>query len=243
MNVPKIGVLMPTHKRPEIIWRAIDSLKKQTEKDFFLIVIGNGMTDAELLSYEFDRIKDVGRSFLIINYPHFANLAMALQMGLAFLPVGTKYVSVLEDDDEWHPDFLKKMSAELDRRQELVMAYCDEIELDPSGVEVDWTVHHDSYDREALLAGNWIHFPVQMWRYNALIGTGGFSPETSGSADWDIALRMSALGVYHLRERLATHHWLTDRFDNDPLNNCLDPKKMESANRWIEIRKRVGVYS
>jgi glycosyltransferase involved in cell wall biosynthesis len=242
-NMSKIGVLMPTHKRPDLIKRAVESLRNQTEQDFDLVVICNGMMNDEVAKYDWSILPGVGRNQLAINFPHFSNVAQALQFGLPHINVITEYVAVLEDDDEWKPEFLEKMSQALDERPEIAMAYCDELELSPDGIEVDWTGHEPVFTREALLKGNWIHFPVQMWRYGVLVNQGGFSVETSGAADWDTALRMSMYGVYHLREVLAVHHWLSDRFDDSPLNNCLDPAKMRDANKWVEARRELGVYS
>lgn len=238
----KIGVLLPTHKRPKLIWRAIKSLEAQTCQNYYLVVIGNGMNDKEFNLYGLFEWDSHRSDTIVLNYPSFANLAMALQMGLAHLPA-VKYVAVLEDDDEWHPEFLEKMSGALDERPEIAMAYCDEVEIAPGDIEVDWTGHLPTYERSALLEANWIHFPVQMWRYDKLMELGGFCVDTSGAADWDTALRLSAHGIYHLREQLSTHHWLTDKYAKDPQNNCLDPKKMAGANRWVKIRKQVGVYS
>lgn len=232
----RIGVLIPTHKRHDVIGRALASLEKQTVKPHSVIVIGNGMSDEEAAKYNVYGVS------AFLNYPHFANIAQALQFGLAHLPTDTEFVSVLEDDDEWKPEFLERMSNELATRH-VAMVYCDEIEIDPHGIEVDWTGHPEFYSRKALLAGNWIHFPVQMWRYDALVSGGGFSSETNGAADWDIALRISKFGVYHLREKLCIHHWLSSRDDLSPKNNCLSPQKMSASNQWIAYRKQIGVYS
>lgn len=237
----KVGVIVPTHKRPHLINRALASLAEQTVEDWHVAIIGNGMTDEEWLQYV-DIPVDIEHIVAMRNYPHFANLAQACQFGLGFLMPSTQYVCVLEDDDEWNPQFIEKMTAVLDARPECAMAYCDEIEMDPDGVEVDWTDHPHMYTRDRLLAGNWIHFPVQMLRYSSMMRLGGFSWETSGAADWDIALRLSAWGIAHVRERLVTHHWLTSRYDPDPQNNCMRPELMRTANEWIKVRRQVGMY-
>jgi len=237
-----ISVLVPTHKRPKLIHRALKSIENQTLQPNEVIIITNGMENHEVEAYDFDMLNSYDLVIMMINYPHFANLAQALQFGLAHTCTDADYVAVLEDDDEWHPEFLEKMSVALDERPNAAMVYCDEIELDHNGIEVDYTGHPEMFTRNALMMANWIHFPVQMWRYETLVSSGGFASETSGAADWDIALRMSAYGIYHLKEVLATHHWLTDRFSDEPLNNCLNPEKMRAANMWIEVRRKVGVY-
>jgi len=242
MSNAKVGVIIPTHKRPKLIARAYASLKAQTHKNWHLVIIGNGMTDDEWGEYE-ELVIDRKKLRCSRNYPSFANVAQACQFGLAMLDGDTEYVAVLEDDDEWKPEFLTEMASALDYRPECSMAYCDEIELGPDGVEVDWTGHPEIFERSALLNANWIHFPVQMWRYHSLLKLGGFCVEVSGAADWDTALRLSAWGITHVRQKLAIHHWLTEKHDPEPQNNCLKPWLMEDANKWIKIRKDVRVYS
>jgi len=237
-----ISVLVPTHKRPKVIHRALTSLEAQTILPDEVIIIGNGMDKHEFAAYGIDEDSYRNLNIIMLNYPGFANLAQALQFGLACVDTDADYVAVLEDDDEWRPEFVEKMSAALDERPGIAMAYCDELELDYCGIEVDYTGHPETFTRDMLLQANWIHFPVQMWRYKTLVSSGGFAAETSGAADWDIALRMSASGVCHVKEVLAVHHWLTDRFSDEPLNNCLDPDKMKAANMWIDVRKQIGVY-
>lgn len=236
----KVGILVPTYKRPHLILRALDSIRAQTFTDWALVIVANGMLPEETEEYpEFGEFVGPVSPML---YPWFANVAQALQFGLAQLHAATSYVAVLEDDDEWKPEFLETMVNALDERPEMAMAYCDEIELDPDNVEVDWTGHPEHFNRDLLMDANWIHMPAQMWRYRELMEAGGFLVETSGAADWDVALRMSSRGVFHVREQLAIHHWLTERDDPNALNNCLIPAKMERVNKWMQARKHLGVY-
>ena len=46
MVAPRFTVLMPTHARPDVIGFAIESVLGQTEPDFELLVVGDGVQDS-----------------------------------------------------------------------------------------------------------------------------------------------------------------------------------------------------
>ena len=46
---PKISVIMLTYNRENLVGRAIESILKQTERDFEFIIVDNGSSDNMLL--------------------------------------------------------------------------------------------------------------------------------------------------------------------------------------------------
>lgn len=215
-----------------MIARALRSIAAQTYSDFVLTVIENGHDEAAHQQYDLVRHIVAGARWLY--YPTFGNVAQALQFGLAHA-APSRYLCVMEDDDEWHPRFLQEMVATWEAHPNGGLVYCHNVEIDPAGNEVDWTGHQPKFDRAALFGGNWISLPAQMWRYDRVMTTGGFDVLASWATDWDMALRMSAYGTQFVPQPLMTHYW-------HGRNTCLDQDMMAQPLRLIRTKMKLGYY-
>ena len=107
---PRFSVLLPTHNRADVIGYAIKSVLWQSERDFELLIVGDGCTDgtAELVAGFGDpRI----RWFDLPKAPHFgyANRNFALKQAEGDL------VAFIAHDDIWFPDHLELLSGHLER--------------------------------------------------------------------------------------------------------------------------------
>ena len=114
--MPKISVIMPTYNRGWIINRALDSVLNQSFSDFELLIIDDASNDntREILS----KINDnrVKIEYLQNNKGPAAarNIALAKSTG--------QYISYLDSDNLWYPDFLEVMVKEIGLGHTLVYA-------------------------------------------------------------------------------------------------------------------------
>ena len=109
-----VSVIIPTYKRAEFIKRAVLSVFKQTYKDIEVIVVDdNGVgTDAQINTYkEIEPLKD---TYNVRYIPHEKNKGACGARNTGIFAASGEYVGFLDDDDEWLPDFLKKMIAKMD---------------------------------------------------------------------------------------------------------------------------------
>jgi glycosyltransferase involved in cell wall biosynthesis len=234
MRMSEVTILLPTYLRPgqpDFIARALRSIAAQSYANYSLLVIENGHDEAAHRRY--DGVRDIVPAKWLY-YPGFGNVAQALQFGLAHAGP-SDYLCVMEDDDEWHPEFLQEMVATWEAHPDGGLVYCHEREIDPEGNEVDWTGHPSGFDRALLFSGNWIHLPAQMWRFDQVMATGGFDVLTSWATDWDMALRMSAYGTQFVPRVLLTHYWHGS-------NTCLDLDLMAQPVRVIRAKMMLGYY-
>jgi len=118
---PKISIVLCTYNRPEILVnRSIASVLKQTHKNFELNVVGDGPPN-NLTKKAMNSINDkrVNYHELPVNGPYpsgkrgwfvagvpAANKSLELATG--------KYLSHIDDDDEWYPNHLEKLLALLE---------------------------------------------------------------------------------------------------------------------------------
>jgi glycosyltransferase involved in cell wall biosynthesis len=229
-----IQVVVPTSSRPHTVGRAIESLLKQRSSEWECAIVKNGPSHLE-------EYREVLKGFLsderfTIIYTPVASLPRSLNLGARLSR--SELVAVLEDDDEWHPRFLSSMSHEIVQREHTGAVYCDQTEV-YQGQEVNWVgAQGGPFDRARLLSGNWIAFPMVLFRRECLEDVGGFDERCGGATDWDTWLRMSRdHGFRHVRQNLVTHHWLDDRS-----NLCLQEKHMQKANAYIRYKRSRGYY-
>lgn len=115
---PTFSVIIPTHNRARLISRAIRSVLSQTFQDFELLIVDDVSTDAT---------KEVVASFrdkriIYIRREDNGGAAAARNTGIRYAK--GKYISLLDDDDEYLPEFLEKMN--------------QKFESSPQGVGFGW---------------------------------------------------------------------------------------------------------
>jgi glycosyltransferase involved in cell wall biosynthesis len=238
-----IGVLLPTRDRPHLIGRALASLQAQTRADWRCVITINGDRDPAGYTAALGPFRDDPR--IAVRAIPEEGIPAALNAGLAAIGA-PDYIAVLEDDDEWRPEFLQALSVPLDRDRNLMMAYCD---LEERGLDAPLTrpPDHGEYDRAIHLGGNWICFPMMLWRRWTIAATGGFDAESGGCCDWDTGLRAGIFGgVRRVRRRLTVHHWHRGRGPagaGGDQNTCQDSAYMAPGLARIQARRATGTYA
>jgi glycosyltransferase involved in cell wall biosynthesis len=107
--VPKISIIIPTYNWSSVLRLAIRSALLQTERDFELLVIGDGCTDdsAEVAASFGDA--RVRWHNLAVNSGHQSapnNAGLRMARG--------EYIAMLGHDDIWHPDHLRSLRMRLE---------------------------------------------------------------------------------------------------------------------------------
>lgn len=108
MKSKKISIILPTHRRADVIACAIHSVLYQTYSNFELLIVGDGCdaaTKQAVLAFEDPRL----RFFEFAKAPGFgyANRNTALKEACGV------YIAYMSDDDIWFPDHLEHCVAAL----------------------------------------------------------------------------------------------------------------------------------
>ena len=103
----KINVIIPTFNRFSVLSRAIESVLKQTYKNFDLTIVDDGSTDDSysLVKTYFDDKR--------VHYIRTDNRGVSAARNLGVCLTRGEFVSFLDSDDEWLEDKLEKQQSKL----------------------------------------------------------------------------------------------------------------------------------
>lgn len=202
MSAPAVSVVLPAYNREASIAAAIQSVLRQSWRDFELIVVDDGSTDATLA-----RAREMSDPRLrVIASPRNAGPSAARNRGLA--EARGDWIAFQDSDDEWLPEKLERQMRRLrDRGMGDIAAYCGMLissapgqeaaaRLAPRYVPGPELARVEGDLSEALLARSLISTQTLMARRAVLTRIGGFDTTLSALEDWDCALRLSDHGSF-----------------------------------------------
>ena len=145
MNTPVISILMSVYNGEKYLHAAVDSILKQTFKDFEFIIINDGSIDRSreiLESYQDERI--------VLIHQENKGLTRALNKGLS-LAKG-EFIARMDADDSCKPERLEKQVAFLRENPGIVLLGSNcfnidgdgdiigQIDLPTGGVQIKWNL-------------------------------------------------------------------------------------------------------
>lgn len=186
-HAPRFSILLPTHNRADVLPYAIRSVLCQTFRDFELLIVGDGCTDATdevVKSFNDSRI----RWFDLPKAPHFgyANRNVALRAARGAL------VAFMAHDDLWLPDHLQLLAAAFDA-EAVEIAYSRPLWVIPNGMIAPSVFNlHQAETLRAFLSKRRNHIPAGcvVHRRECFEKYGYWNDQLSGNGDWDMWARI-----------------------------------------------------
>jgi glycosyltransferase involved in cell wall biosynthesis len=228
MPAPKVSVIIPTHNRPDLLKRAIQSVLDQTFEDLEIIVVNDHGADISnvLSCFQDDRL-------IFVTHLQHLGVSAARNTGIA-LSRGS-HICYLDDDDIFYPNHVEVLYSHLVTTG-LKCVYSDAINCSAICKNGEVRVFerrlkysHDP-DRDALLASN--RFPVLCFMHarECLDKAGYFDESLKAHEDFDLWLSISAHYEFsHIKDITCEFTTWLDR-------NSL------SDNRKIMLETLVRVY-
>jgi hypothetical protein len=121
-NQPIIHVYLITYRRPLLLRRALDSILAQTYKKFLVKIINDDPDDLQVAE-AISRVHDQRVSL----FTPVRKRGATANFNIAFTDRTAPFVSVLEDDNWWEPEFLEVMHEALLRYPQARAAICNEL--------------------------------------------------------------------------------------------------------------------
>ena len=96
---PLISVIVVTYNRACFLKDALDSIKRQTFKDYEIIVVDDGSTD---------NTKDIAEQYKGVRYIYQVHGGISKARNTAVRAAKGKWIATLDSDDQWKEDKLQK---------------------------------------------------------------------------------------------------------------------------------------
>lgn len=115
----KISVIIPLYNKGYSIQRCIDSVLLQTDEPFEVIVVNDGSTDNSLNIVQKKYRSEIEKGFIKVINQENKGVSAARNKGIE--SCSSEYICLLDADDEWKPEFLKRMSSLIDKCPEAIL--------------------------------------------------------------------------------------------------------------------------
>lgn len=202
---PLLSIVMPTYNGEKFLTAALESVSDQYNDGVELVIVDDGSSDHTL---------DIVRGFAgalpirLITPGRLGNWVAATNLGLR--EATGNWACFLHQDDLWLPGRLERLRSEMENNQGPLIIH-DAMYVGPDGQGLGpWTcpfsegVVPTNQFIERLLVQNFIAIPSPVFRRNAVIQSGGLNEALWFSADWDLWLRLGAMGpVRFIAETLS----------------------------------------
>lgn len=239
MSDIRVSVVLPTHRRPTFLSRAIDSVRAQTLQAWELIVVDDNDPDSAHRR-ETETVMEYfahdGR-IRYLRHPHNRGGAAARNSGIA--EAAGEFVAFLDDDDEWYPTKLAAQVAQLSAAgPHVALAYCRarvvENGTEAPSVERSSTRTHSLRD---LLKRNTVgSTSCVLCRRKALLEVGSFDESLPAKQDIDLYVRLAQRFEFaFVNEPLVTlHHHAQGRIGKN-VEGAIRAHEIFHAKHWSLI--------
>jgi len=192
--MPKVSVVIPTYKRPEILCRALDSVLKQDYKDYEILIIDDNGKGSEIQLATEELLKKKYKDKRIKYNINEKGLGGGGARNEGIKKGSGEYIAFLDDDEDWLEG---KLSAQVKLMENLGD---DTGVIDTgffnmkSGDKVYHSPEMQGWILEDLLAKNNKRAPklsTMLCRKSALVKAGMFDPEFKSRQDLDLYIKLA----------------------------------------------------
>jgi glycosyltransferase involved in cell wall biosynthesis len=200
-EICRCRIYLFTYRRPGLLKKAVESLIKQTYSHWVCEVHNDDPTDLRPTQV----LAEFGDSRLTL-VTHAENLGPTKTFNCAFAPVAEEFISILEDDNTWDPEFLSSCIAHLDERPDVSLVWAN-MQMwrqtdDTTCVPTDVTFWPQRTSTgEALPATTTFHWPNARSLIGELHSTGAMVVRSRDAPDYIIPDECPSNYMEHVRER------------------------------------------
>jgi glycosyltransferase involved in cell wall biosynthesis len=222
----KISVIVRTIGRPEVLQQALESLRKQTYRNFEVVIVEDGPEVSRTLLQDYpDLMLRYFSTGVRSGRTQAGNIGLKMTCG--------KYLIFLDDDDIFFPNHLEILQNSLNSHSSYKAAYSIAYEV-PTLIksyspfqytEKKYFIHYaQPFNRLLLFYKNYIPIQSVLFKRELYERYGGFDESLNTLEDWDLWIRYSLendflfvpeiTSKYRVPASPAEYGRRTEQFDN-----------------------------
>jgi glycosyltransferase involved in cell wall biosynthesis len=227
MSTPMVTILMPAYNASKYISEAINSVIQQSFTDFELLVIDDGSADeTAAIIHQFSDTR--------VRYLHQGHQGIAYALNKGLGEAKGRFIARFDADDVCMPNRLEKQVNFLASDDRYVLCGSDAEYISESGEHlfnfrcIGHT--HEEIRAQLYVLCPFIHSSV-MYRKEAVIAAGGYSPHAHNFEDYLLWIQLATFGRYvNLPEQLI-------RVRFNPASVTIDEKWR--GNRFRQLKRKI----
>ena len=240
IDEPLVSVIMPVYNRIGIVKHAIDSVLKQSYKNFELIIIDDGSTDGTVELVESIISKDNRIKFI----EHEENKGVCKSRNDGLELAEGEYIFYLDSDNTWKKEYLKTMVGAYFELPDAKALYSGQFIADNYFSPIK-RVRYGCFNKSLLYNRNYIDLNCFTHKKEIYKKIGGFREELKRLNDYDYILKIIdnnfkiysipiILSNYYLKN---SHNRISDNIEYD-LNKLYKPHEkyiINTDNKHLKI--------
>lgn len=190
---PKLSVILTTHRRPDLLDRALKSILKRSKNDFEIVLCCDG-GDKATFDVACNNLRD---NDIFLRVPYMKGPADSRNIGIK--TARAKWICFLDDDDSFGEQHIQNFIDIVDKNQETVYYVnyqkqletrgCKEIEhIDSTNVDIS-NIHVGSLLIKNFIPINAMFFPANILKDHS------FDCRLQSHEDWDFIISLLEAGA------------------------------------------------
>ncbi len=229
------SVVIPTHNRVALVWRAVESVLAQTCRDLEVLIVDDGSTDAttQVLA---ERIREDSR-VCVVRHAQRKGAQAARNTGIR--TSSGEWIAFLDSDDVWLPDSLElRLQQAMRKGAQVVHSECQVWEPGAGEPRLFRVPPMEGQVYDDLLRRPGPVFPGLLVRKKALLRVGCLDETIASHQEWDTSIRLAQHDefAYVGAPTFIYDRRHADSMSRSPLLEAMGYEQVFAKHRWPVLR-------
>jgi glycosyltransferase involved in cell wall biosynthesis len=230
---PTFSVIIPTYNRAEFVTKAVNSVLRQSFKDYEIIVVDDGSTDTTTQALEqYDRT---------ITVVYQANSGVGAARNAGIRKANSTWIAFLDSDDEWNENYLARQWEQISSNPNVIAFITNAINIDVDGRSLTHfeniilkrfgmaTFVRVKRPFRTIMKSHWF-LQSTVVRHDVLLRTGLFDTSLTIAEDRDVLARLALEGEFGFNKEVLVEIYRR----TEPIRNLASARGSMQARKCFE---------